>query len=77
ISSKYANKWEINPDYIKKNFPRDAYTENSDGTINLRLTIFFRPQSIFIIGLFSGGAVIAIGIGILFFLRLKKRRETQ
>jgi len=43
----YANKWRIDPDYIKKNFPPKYYLVNSNGSINLNLVLYYREQSIF------------------------------
>jgi hypothetical protein len=43
----YANQWTIDPEYIRANYPKNYYKENPDGTIDVRMTMYFRPQSYF------------------------------
>lgn len=43
----YANQWTIDSEYIKENYPKEYYRENLDGTIDIRVTLFFRPQAYF------------------------------
>lgn len=47
----YANSWTIDPEYIKANYPKEYYKENPDWSIDLRLTLYFKPQSYFYLGL--------------------------
>lgn len=47
----YANQWTIDPEYIKENYPKEYYKENPDWSIDLRLTLYFKPQSYFYLGL--------------------------
>ena len=43
LVNDYANGRTLDAEYIKKNFPKDYYKENSD----VNLTLYFRPQSYF------------------------------
>ena len=45
LENGYANKWTIDPEYIKRNFSPSDYTVNKDGSININLAIYFAPQS--------------------------------
>jgi hypothetical protein len=45
LENGYANKWTIDPEYIKRNFPATDYTVNKDDSINIDLIIYFAPQS--------------------------------
>lgn len=47
LVNDYANGRTLDADYIKKNFPKDYYKENQDGSIDVNLTLYFRPQSYF------------------------------
>jgi len=44
------NQWKINPEFIKKNFSKNYYKDNINGGIDLNFTIYYKKQSIFIIG---------------------------
>jgi hypothetical protein len=71
----YANGWTIDPNYIKKNFDKSYYKENPDGSINVELTLYFKPQSYFYLGsIVSVGTLLACFgyLGFLFFRRKKK-----
>jgi len=45
----YANGWTINPVEIQKKYPASFYHKNDDGSINLELTLYFKPQKYFYI----------------------------
>lgn len=73
IINEYANGWTIDPDYIKKNYPKESYTENPDGSINIEMILFFKSQSDFNNGfIISGLTSIAI---IIYFVRNRKRNK--
>ncbi len=52
----YANAWYINPEKI-----------NKDGSGNFTLTIYFRPQSYFYLGLFISLITFILSLGYLFY----------
>lgn len=57
LSDGWANSWVINPEYIKENFPKKYYQENSDGSIDVDLILYFKPQLNFYRGLLISGLV--------------------
>ena len=54
----YANGWNIDADFIKKNFAKQDYVENPDGSIDLDLTLYFKPQDYFYRGLVVSGVAL-------------------
>lgn len=72
----YANQWNINSEYIKNNLSKDYYKENPDGSIDINLTLYFKPQSYFYLGLVISGATL---LGALVYLGhdFVKRRKTR
>jgi hypothetical protein len=70
----YANQWTIDPDYIKQNFPKEYYTENSDGSINVEMTLYFKPQSYYYLGLLISGFTL-LGIIGYFVYDIRKRKN--
>ena len=75
IFNDYANEWTIDPEYIKKNFTKDQYHENSDGSIDLDLTLYFKPQSYFYLGLIISGATLAGCLGYLGYIGIRSWRK--
>ena len=55
LVNDYANGRTLDADYIKKNFPKDYYKENPDGSIDVNLTLYFKPQSYFYLWLGVSG----------------------
>lgn len=58
------NAFLIDPNYIKQNYPGFIST-NSDGSINLEVTLYYRPQAYAVLGVVISFATL---IGCLFFL---------
>jgi len=73
----YANQWTIDPDYIKANFDKSYYKENPDGSIDLELTLYFKPQSYFYLGLIISGTTLLGCVGYLIFIEVKKRKRKK
>lgn len=59
------NSFLIDPTYIKENFPKNRFHENPDGSISLDLTLYFKPQSYFYLGLIISGTTLAACLGYL------------
>jgi len=57
---EYANGWTIDPEYIKANYPKEYYRIHSDGSIDIELTLYFKPQSYFYMGLMVSGIILII-----------------
>ena len=76
----YANGWTIDPEYIKANYPPEYYHENPDGSIDIQLTLYFKPQSYFYLGIIIStttftGCVIYLIIDTVKNRRKKKNNE--
>ncbi len=61
----YANQWTIDPEYIKANFDSSYYKENPDGSIDIELTLYFKPQSYFYLGIIISGTTLILCLGYL------------
>jgi hypothetical protein len=72
----YANQWIIDPQFIKQNFSKSYYTENLDGSINIELYLYFKPQSFFNLGLIiSGGTIFGCFGYLIYSLCLKRNKD--
>ncbi len=69
----YANQWTIDPEYIKSNFDKSMYKENPDGSIDLELTLYFKPQSYFYLGIIISGTTLILCLGYLGYAFYHKR----
>jgi ABC-type uncharacterized transport system fused permease/ATPase subunit len=72
----YANQWTIDPNYIKQNFDKSYYKENPDGSIDVELTLYFKPQSYFYLGLIISGTTL-LGCFTYLGYDLVKRRKRR
>ncbi len=77
LLNKLFNKWTIDPDYIKQNFPKEDYKENPDGSINIDLTLYFKPQSYFYLGLIISILTLIGCLGYLACDFIGRRRKTK
>lgn len=80
LLNKLFNKWTIDPDYIKQNFLKEDYKENSDGSIDVEMTLYFKPQSYLYLGLIISGVTLLGCIGYLIYdwlLRRKKKKLAE
>jgi len=73
IVYEYANQWTIDPEYIKANFDKSYYKENSDGSIDIELTLYFKPQSYFYLGIIISGTTLILCLGYLGYAFYRKR----
>ncbi len=62
LVNQYDNSWTIDPEYIKQNFSKEYYKENPEGSIDIELTLYFKPQSYFYLGLIISGTTLLGGI---------------
>jgi hypothetical protein len=51
MTYNYANRWTIDPNYINDNYSPEYYKQNADGSIDVELVMYFKPQSYFYLGL--------------------------
>jgi len=69
----YANRWTIDPAYITSHFPRSYYHEDANGNIDISLTMYFKPQAYFYLGLVVLG-VVSLGSICLLVYELRSRK---
>lgn len=74
LVNEYANGRSLDADYIKQNFPKEYYKENPDGSIDVNLTLYFKPQSYFYLGLGISGLIF---VGLIAWLIIDRRREKK
>lgn len=72
----YANGWIVDPEFVRANYGPEYYSENPDGSIDMNLAIYFKPQSYFYIGLVVSGLTL---VGCLSYLlwRTKFRQHRK
>ncbi|MHB8278407.1 MAG: hypothetical protein ACYDIA_12245 [Candidatus Humimicrobiaceae bacterium] len=73
----YANNWEISTDYIKNNFPNKFYKENSDGSIDISLTFYFKDQIYFYSSLILIGLFFSSLVAYMIFKKIKIRKKNN
>ena len=66
----YANAWTVDPKKIISEYPESFYTTNGDGSINTEMTLYFRPQNYFYMGI----AISIFTIFSLAFLVFKNKK---
>ena len=71
----YANGWTIDPEYIKQNFSKEYYKKNPDGSIDVELILYFKPQSYFYLGLVVSGVTFLSCFGFLGYNWRQKRKK--
>lgn len=71
------NSFRIDPKFIKENYPGGAYKENPDGSIDVNLTLYFRPQSWFYLGLIISGLTLFFCFAYLGYDLIRRRRNKQ
>ncbi len=73
----YANKWIIDPVYIKDNFDKSYYKENADGSIDVELTLYFKPQLYFYLGVVISSLTFIVCLIYLLWFFLRKIFKKQ
>lgn len=68
----YKNGWVVDPGYIIKNFDKSLYKQNPDGSVDIELTLYFRPQSYFYLGLIVSGTTLFLCAGYLIISVVRK-----
>ena len=67
------NAFYINPIEITKNYDKKFYTKNTDGSINLKLRLYYQPQDLVNIGVYISLATLMVVLTYLFisFFKVK------
>ena len=75
----YGNRWIINPADITQNYPSNYYVRNQDGSIDIEVTLHYKMQSYFYIGLLTSMSTLILIIGYLayFVVRVKNRTKAM
>lgn len=73
IENDYANSWNISKDEISKNLSPENFTINQDDSINVDLTLYFKTQSVFYLGVLISSLYLLIIVSTVLVLRLKQK----
>jgi len=65
------NSFYINPEEITKNYNKKFYTKNTDGSINLKLRLYYKPQDLVNVGVYISLASL-VSVLIYLFIDLFK-----
>jgi len=68
------NEWTISPSLIKKTYDKSYYKVNRDGSIDIELVLYFKPQNYFYFGI--GISLLAFLFG-GFYLFIKKNEKNN
>ena len=72
INKNWDNQWIIDPQYIKDNYSDSYYSQNSDGSINIQLVLYYKMQSYLYVGFIVFGFISITFFFIGSFLLIKK-----
>ena len=72
---KFVNSFELSKEYIKANFDKSMYKENQDGSIDLELTLYFKPQSYFYLGIIISGTTLILCLSYLSYTFSRQRKQ--
>lgn len=83
LDDKYHIKNEIglssfllDPSYIKTHIDPKNYTLEKDGSVNLKITLYFRPQAYMYLGMLISGVFLAsVEASLLYYFFLKQRQR--
>lgn len=67
------NKWTVDSKYILSNYDKRYYTVNKDGSIDIEMILYFRPQNYFYIGITISFVTFLAGAIYLFFKKNEKK----
>lgn len=68
----FSNTWVMDTEYIRSNYSKDYYTINKDGSLNLKIILYFNQQLYFYYGVIISLIVILLATGYLAYLLFKK-----
>ncbi len=68
----YANKWTIDKEFIIKNYSKEYYRINQDWSIDILLSMYFKPQSYFYLWILLTWITMLLIMWFLIFSKIKK-----
>ncbi|HUQ85184.1 MAG TPA: hypothetical protein VM077_02570 [Candidatus Limnocylindrales bacterium] len=71
----YTNKWVIDPEKVIKEIPSSSYRKNPDGTLNVSLTMYFKPQNNFYFGALITLITLLFCMLWLYIIKFKKNEK--
>jgi len=71
VLSTNGNQWIIDPTILKNNFPLQYYHINPDGSIDVKLTLYFKPQENFYIGTLISLLTLLLNFSYLIYVKRK------
>jgi hypothetical protein len=75
LTRNYANIWQIDPNFIKKNYSKEFYTTNKDGSINFDIVILYQQQSWYHMTLLITIVSFGAAISYLLLTKIKKNKK--
>ncbi len=74
----FMNKWIVDSSYIKQNFSKRYYKENLDGSIDLEMVLYYKPQLYWYLSIVVSVITLIVGVLCLFIPRHKNiKRDGQ
>lgn len=64
---QYGNSWTVDTQYVKDHFPQSTYRQNSDGTLDIQLTLFYQPQAWYMVMMGISSLTLLMIVGYLLF----------
>ena len=65
LTDSKTNSFLLDPEYIKVNYDSSFYKQNPDGSIDIELTLYFKPNSYFYVGILISLATFFLCVGYL------------
>jgi len=73
VAFNYANGWKLSANSIVSQYGTSYYETNPDGSKNIKLLVYYKPQSYFYLGEIISGAVLLLYIGYLIYSSIIKK----
>lgn len=72
LAKGYSNVWVISQSEIKRNMDKKSYRTNADGSIDVSITIYYKTQAYFYMGLIFLSLIIFLYLIVIFILFRRK-----
>ena len=71
----HGNSFFIDHDYILQNIPAGSYKRNDDGSIDIDVSLYFYPQSFFLLGLVTSAGFLIVSLLFLVYKAIVQLRH--